>query len=187
MSSWLVGKSSTSRVQAYRQLLSRKARCDFSSTAKWRKQAVSCIRIALPELDTVLSVQMHRYRFSNRKCYSWIIYLRSLALADRFFMIEHSVRIISSIQPLSLEEEDAPSSFGLAIPTIYCLLSANGSFLEREDSFPLEEGRTAGNYSTFLREFLRIRVGLLSTLVDSVSIKETKASRLAKRGLMMDA
>ena len=54
------------------------------------------------------------------------------------------------------------------MPSIYCLLRGAGSLLDREDSFPLEEGLNAGSSSTFFSEFLRMRVGLFSTLLASV-------------------
>lgn len=46
------------------------------------------------------------------------------------------------------------------------LLLRRGYFFDREDSFPLEEGRTAGSYSTFFREFLRISKGLRSFVLN---------------------
>lgn len=47
------------------------------------------------------------------------------------------------------------------MPKISCLPKPVESRLDKEDSLPLEEGRKAGNYSIFFREFLRIIVGLL--------------------------
>lgn len=48
----------------------------------------------------------------------------------------------------------------------YCLLTP-GSRFDKEESFPLEEGRIVGNYSTFFNEFFRIRLGRLVSLEDS--------------------
>jgi hypothetical protein len=38
----------------------------------------------------------------------------------------------------------------------------SGSFLEIDESLPLEEGRTAGNSSTFFKEFFLISKGFFS-------------------------
>ena len=69
----------------------------------------------------------------------------------------YSIRLFSAVYILDLE-----------MPRIYCLLSGAGSLLDREDSFPLEEGLNAGSSSTFFSEFFRMRVGLFSTLLASV-------------------
>ena len=59
------------------------------------------------------------------------------------------------------------SIFDFEIPNIYCLLSVTGSFFDKEDNFPLEDGLTAGNYSTFFNEFFLIKVGLFPTFLTS--------------------
>ena len=48
----------------------------------------------------------------------------------------------------------------------YCLFIA-GSRFDKEDSFPLDEGRIVGNYSTFFNEFFRIRLGRFDSFEDS--------------------
>lgn len=49
---------------------------------------------------------------------------------------------------------------------IYFLLVINGVyFLDNEDSFPLDKGRTAGSYYTFFNEFFLISDGFLSLLL----------------------
>lgn len=63
---------------------------------------------------------------------------------------------MSSIDDFSWE-----SIFDFEIPNISCLLRAPESFLESEESFPLDEGLKAGNSSIFFSEFFLIKVGLL--------------------------
>jgi hypothetical protein len=138
----------------------------------------------LPAFDSVLSVQMQRYLFSNLRYSSTMISLRNFALADKFLTIEHKVIIISYMHPRSGAKEGA-SGFGRDKPTISCLLNAEGSFFDKEDSFPRDDGRTAGNSSTFFKEFLRMRVGLRSVRVDSDSRCDTNASKAANMGLMI--
>lgn len=57
------------------------------------------------------------------------------------------------------------------------LLVSNGSLLERDDNLPLEEGRTAGSYSTFFKEFFLINKGFFSLELNSVYEVTAKASR----------
>lgn len=52
------------------------------------------------------------------------------------------------------------------MPKIYCLVSPE-SFLDKDDSFPLDEGRIVGSYSIFFREFFLIKVGLLAEVLAS--------------------
>lgn len=104
---------------------------------------------------------MNKYRLINRKYYSFKSYFLNLALALIFFTIEQRPRTISSIIVFSPD-----SIFVLEMPKIYCLLKPE-SFLDRDESFPLEEGRIAGSYSIFFREFFLIKVGLLTVLLAS--------------------
>ncbi len=68
----------------------------------------------------------------------------------------------------------------------YCLFNAESRF-DKEESFPLEDGRIVGNYSTFFNEFFRIRLGRLTSLEDSDSKKEAKDSSVVKIGLIIPA
>lgn len=66
--------------------------------------------------------------------------------------------------------------FDLGIPIIYCFERPE-SFLDKEDSFPREDGLKAGNYSIFFREFFLIKVGLFYTLLASLYRYTTKLSK----------
>ena len=84
------------------------------------------------------------------------------SLALKFLRIEQVPITIVSIRIFY-----ADSIFDFEIPRTYCLLSVTGSFFDKEDNFPLEDGLTAGNYSTFFNEFFRIKVGLFPTFLAS--------------------
>ena len=59
----------------------------------------------------------------------------------------------------------------------------NGYFFDSDDSFPLEDGRTAGSYSTFFNEFFLISNGFFYLELNSVSDVTAKASRKSKSEL----
>lgn len=104
-----------------------------------------------------------------------------MALADKFFTIEHSVLAIYSRMFWSIGW-----ILGREILSNYCLFVALSLF-DKEESFPLEDGRIVGNYSTFFNEFFRIRLGRFVSLDDSDSRKEAKDSRVVKIGLIIPA
>ena len=104
---------------------------------------------------------MNKYRLISLRNYSLNNYLLSLPLALIFFTIEQRPTTISSIivfYPIS--------TFDLEIPRISCLVNPE-SFLDRDDSFPLDEGLIVGSYSIFFKEFFLIKVGLLAELLAS--------------------
>ena len=55
---------------------------------------------------------------------------------------------------------------GLISRISFLLVVSKVYFFEIEDNFPLDRGLTTGSYSTFLREFFLIRLGLLSLLLN---------------------
>ena len=78
-----------------------------------------------------------------------------------FLRIEHKWKTISSIIVFS-----PVSIFDLEMPKIYCFAKPEFCF-DRDESFPLDDGLIAGNYSIFFKEFLRIKVGLFYILLAS--------------------
>jgi len=83
-----------------------------------------------------------------------------------FFTIEHRIRMTYFIDPLSVGKG---SNFCFETPDISGTFVCK-SFLDKEESFPLEVGRIAGNSSTFFNEFFLISVGLFYILDASFSI-----------------
>ena len=135
--------------------------------------------MAVPAGVTFLSFQMNKYRFMSLRYYSFNSSFLSLSFALKFLRLEQIFTTIDSVRLFY-----ADSIFDFEIPSIYCLLRVVESFFDKEESLPLEEGLTAGNYSTFFNEFLRIKVGLFPTLADSAYRWLTKDSRLRKIALV---
>ncbi len=84
------------------------------------------------------------------------MFLRKLPLAPKFFTMLQIPKIMSSYEVLPY------LSYCLEAGRIYnksFLLVRRGYFFDSDDSLPRDDGRTAGSYSTFLSEFLRISNG----------------------------